>query len=82
MNNQEVTKDSSGSRIIIVSGKWDNVDNRLNTTSAKYDYFIRIGDTGNPVANDGDILIGYGYKNQSTGEAGIPSLVIEHDLVV
>ena len=68
VNNQEVTTAGSGSRIVIATGRGDNVANRMN--KAKYDNFIRIGDTGNPVASDGDILIGFGIFNQSTGEAG------------
>ena len=72
VNNQAVTTAGSGSRIVIATGESQTVANKINSTTggAKYDKFIRIGDAGSPIVRDGDILIGFGINNQSTGEAG------------
>ena len=73
VNNQEVTTAGGGSRIVISTGASQTIADKITPTTAisrKHDYFIRIGDAGNPVVNDGQILIGYGINNQSSGEAG------------
>ena len=72
VNNQQVTAAGSGSRIIISTGSSQTLADKITPTTAmqKYDNFIRIGDAGNPIVNDGQILIGYGINNQSSGEAG------------
>ena len=71
VNNQEVAVAGSSSRLVISTGSSQTIADKINsTTTPKYDYFIRIGDAGNPVARDGDILIGFGHKNLSSGEAG------------
>ncbi|WP_314879529.1 ESPR-type extended signal peptide-containing protein, partial [Haemophilus parahaemolyticus] len=72
VNNQAVTTAGSGSRIVIATEESQTVANKINSTTggAKYDKFIRIGDASNPIVRDGDILIGFGINNQSTGEAG------------
>ena len=73
VNNQEVTTAGGGSRIVISTGASQTIADKITPTTAisrKHDYFIRIGDAGNPVVNDGQILIGFGINNQSSGEAG------------
>ena len=73
VNNQEVAAADSGSRLIISTGTSQTIADKITTTtdlSKKHDYLIRIGDAGNPVVNDGQILIGFGINNQSSGEAG------------
>ena len=71
VNNQEVAAAGSSSRLVISTGASQTIADKIDsTTTPKYDYFIRIGDAGNPVTRDGDILIGFGHKNLSSGEAG------------
>ncbi|WP_314344135.1 ESPR-type extended signal peptide-containing protein, partial [Haemophilus parahaemolyticus] len=68
VNNQEVVAAGSGSRIVISTGASKDIVEKL--AQQKHDYYIRIGDASKPVVNDGQILIGYGINNQSSGEAG------------
>ena len=73
VNNQQVAAAGSSSRLVISTGASQTIADKITPTTAisrKHDYFIRIGDAGNPVVNDGQILIGFGINNQSSGEAG------------
>ena len=70
VNNQEVTTAGSGSRIFITTATHPAMSSLLDQNNPKYDYSIRIGDEGQPSTRGGDILIGYGHRNLSTGEAG------------
>ena len=70
VNNQEVTTAGSGSRIFITTATHSAMSSLLDQNNPKYDYSIRIGDEGQPSTRGGDILIGYGHRNLSTGEAG------------
>ena len=73
VNNQEVVAANSGSRLVISTGTAPVLVDKITPTTAvskKHDYFIRIGDAGRPVVNDGQIIIGFGINNQSSGEAG------------
>ena len=71
VNNQQVAAAGSSSRLVISTGASDTIANKIDsTTTTKYDNFIRIGDAADPVTRDGDILIGFGHKNLSSGEAG------------
>ena len=71
VNNQQVAAAGSSSRLVISTGASDTIANKIDsTTTTKYDNFIRIGDANDPVTRDGDILIGFGHKNLSSGEAG------------
>ena len=70
VNNQEITASGSGSRIFITTGTNDQMAAQLDQSNPRYDYSIRIGDGGKPSTRGGDILIGYGHKNLSSGEAG------------
>ena len=68
VNNQEITSSGTGSRIFITTGTDKAIPSLL--TDPKYDYSIHIGDAGQPTTRGGDILIGYGHRNLSSGEAG------------
>ena len=70
VNNQEITASGSGSRIFITTGTNKDMPGLLDGSQPQYDYSIRIGDGGRPTTRGGDILIGYGHRNLSSGEGG------------